>query len=166
MRRAGLLPAIAVAVSVLLPATGRAHEAAPRPAPDFTLPSLQGSVSLDSLRGHPVLVDFWASWCGPCRKSFPWMNDLVKRYGPKGLEVVAIDLDKDRGLANAFLRELPPSFTIAFDPKGRTAEAYRVAAMPSTFLVGPSGNLIATHAGFDEKHAAELESRIQEALAK
>jgi len=166
MRRSGLLPAIVIAASVLLPATGRAHPAPPRPAPDFTLPTLRGDVSLDSLRGHPVLVDFWASWCGPCRKSFPWMNDLVKRYGPKGLEVVAVNLDKDRDLADAFLRELPPSFTIAFDPHGRTAEAYRVSAMPSTYLVGPAGEVIDMHAGFDEKHAAELESRIQEVLAK
>jgi thiol-disulfide isomerase/thioredoxin len=135
-------------------------------APAFTLPGLQGEVTLGSLRGKAVLVDFWASWCGPCRQSFPWMNDLQKRYGDKGLAIVAVNLDKDRELASQFLAEVPAAFTVAFDPSGKTAESYKVKAMPTTFLVSPDGKLLLTHTGFDAKHASEFEAQIAEALPK
>ena len=135
-------------------------------APAFTLPGLQGEVTLGSLRGKAVLVDFWASWCGPCRQSFPWMNGLQKRYGDKGLAIVAVNLDKDRELASHFLAEVPAAFTVAFDPSGKTAESYKVKAMPTTFLVSPDGKLLLTHTGFDAKHASEFEAQIAEALPK
>jgi thiol-disulfide isomerase/thioredoxin len=135
-------------------------------APVFTLPGLQGEVTLGSLRGKAVLVDFWASWCGPCRQSFPWMNGLQKRYGDKGLAIVAVNLDKDRELASHFLAEVPAAFTVAFDPSGKTAESYRVKALPTTFLVSPDGKLLLTHTGFDAKHASEFEAQIAEALPK
>jgi thiol-disulfide isomerase/thioredoxin len=135
-------------------------------APAFTLPGLQGEVTLGSLRGKAVLVDFWASWCGPCRQSFPWMNGLQKRYGDKGLAIVAVNLDKDRELASHFLAEVPAAFTVAFDPEGKTAESYKVKALPTTFLVSPDGKLLLTHTGFDAKHASEFEAQIAEALPK
>jgi cytochrome c biogenesis protein CcmG/thiol:disulfide interchange protein DsbE len=135
-------------------------------APAFTLAGLQGEVTLGSLRGKAVLVDFWASWCGPCRQSFPWMNGLQKRYGDKGLAIVAVNLDKDRELASQFLAEVPAAFTVAFDPSGKTAESYRVKALPTTFLVSPDGKLLLTHTGFDAKHASEFEAQIAEALPK
>ena len=147
------------------PALAKTTKSAPV-APAFTLPGLQGEVTLGSLRGKAVLVDFWASWCGPCRQSFPWMNGLQKRYGDKGLAIVAVNLDKDRELASQFLAEVPAAFTVAFDPSGKTAESYRVKAMPTTFLVSPDGKLLLTHTGFDAKHASEFEAQIAEALPK
>jgi thiol-disulfide isomerase/thioredoxin len=138
----------------------------PVAAPAFTLPGLKGDVSLESLRGKTVLVDFWASWCGPCRQSFPWMNELQRRYGAKGLAIVAVNLDKDREFANTFLAELPASFTVVFDPAGTTAEHYKVKVLPSTFLISPDGRLLATHTGFDAKKAPEFEARIVEALPR
>ena len=135
-------------------------------APAFTLPGLTGEVALESFRGKAVLVDFWASWCGPCRQSFPWMNDLQKRYGDKGLAIVAVNLDKDREFASNFLAEVPATFTVAFDPAGKTAESYKVKAMPTTFLISPDGRLLLTHTGFDAKHASEFETKIAEALPK
>jgi cytochrome c biogenesis protein CcmG/thiol:disulfide interchange protein DsbE len=149
------------AAPVLAKTTKSAHV-----APAFTLPGLQGEVTLESLRGKAVLVDFWASWCGPCRQSFPWMNGLQKRYGDKGLAIVAVNLDKDRELASQFLAEVPAAFTVAFDPSGKTAESYRVKALPTTFLVSPDGKLLLTHTGFDAKHASEFEAQIAEALPK
>jgi peroxiredoxin len=135
----------------------------PSPAPAFTLPTPQGTVSLDSLRGRVVLIDFWASWCMPCRSSFAWMKSMYQTYGPRGLSIVAIDLDKDRHAADAFLEQAAPPFTVAFDPAGRTATAYRVKAMPTSFLVGPKGTIVHTHSGFDEHKARSLEKLIQEA---
>jgi cytochrome c biogenesis protein CcmG/thiol:disulfide interchange protein DsbE len=157
-------PAILIlAMSVTPPARAKSH--APAQAPTFNLPAREGSVALDSLRGRVVLVDFWASWCEPCKRSFPWMNTLVERYGERGLSVVAINLDKDRDLADHFIAEREPKFTIAFDPKGGTAEAYHVAAMPSSFLVGPDGAILASHLGFDPRKAADFEKRIAAHLA-
>jgi thiol-disulfide isomerase/thioredoxin len=147
-------------------AKGPSSPKPPAVAPSFTLPGLKSEVTLESLRGRTVLVDFWASWCGPCRQSFPWMNDLQRRYGDRGLVIVAVNLDKDRGLAKSFLAEVPATFTVAFDPKGATAASYKVKAMPTTFLVSPEGKLLVTHAGFDAKHAPEFEAQIAEALPR
>ena len=140
-----------------------AAAAAPR-APSFSLPG-RGSdpVALDSLDAKVVLVDFWASWCVPCRASFSWMNAMREKYGAKGLAIVAVNLDKDRADADAFLTQHPASFLVAFDPKGKTAEAYHVSAMPSSYLVTPNGAFVLRHQGFDPKKTAELETAIARA---
>jgi thiol-disulfide isomerase/thioredoxin len=138
----------------------------PKPAPGFSLPGRTGTVSLDSLRGRAVLVDFWASWCDPCRRSFPWLRSLHEQYAGKGLTIVAINLDKDHDAALAFLQKYPAPFLVAFDPAGKTAEAFHVAAMPSSYLVGPTGNILAAHIGFDPKRTDSLEKLIKEACSK
>lgn len=166
------IPLIVAALLAVLPAAAPADPPDPAPAttpaapaaPRFRLPARGGFAALDSLAGDVVVVDFWASWCAPCHKSFPWLGSLAARYGSKGLRVVAINLDKSRAAADAFLMKNPAPFTIAFDPDGKTAEAYHVAAMPSTYLVGADGTLLYTHRGFDPKEADLFEQRIQAAL--
>jgi thiol-disulfide isomerase/thioredoxin len=144
-----------------IPSVGAAAKPrAPKIAPSFQLPARAGTASLDSLRGHVVLVDFWASWCVPCRRSFPWMNGLQERYGSQGLTIVAINVDKDRAAADRFLAEHPASFTVAYDRKGETAEAFGVAAMPTSFLVARDGAIVHTQAGFDPHKTAAVESLI------
>ena len=140
--------------------------AEPPRAPSFDLPARTGSVTLDSLQGKVVLVDFWASWCGPCRQSFPWLGAMAARYGAKGLVVVAIDLDKDRELGEKFLQSLKPPFTVAFDPAGKTAEAFHVEVMPSSYLVSRRGQLVYSHPGFYPQDVDGFEQRIQEEIAK
>jgi thiol-disulfide isomerase/thioredoxin len=138
---------------------------APVAAPAFTLPATSGTVALDSLRGRVVYLDFWASWCEPCRKSFPWMNTLRERYAGRGLTVVAINLDKSRDLADSFLENYPATFRVAFDPAGKVAEAYRVMAMPTSFVIGRDGKVRFTHIGFQTGKTAQVEAKIEEALA-
>ena len=145
------------------PACATAPAVANRTAPKFVLPGLHGEVSSDSLRGRIVLVDFWASWCAPCRRSFPWLASMQKQWGDKGLVIVAINLDKDRAAAERFLARYPATFPVAFDPAGKTAETFRVAAMPTSFVLGPDGEIRATHAGFDPAKTKELEAMIAEA---
>ena len=94
---------------------------------------------LKDLHGKVVLVDFWASWCAPCLSSFPWMDDLQKRHGQQGLVVVAVNLDQDRALADAFLRKTAPQFRIEFDQQGTLAKQFGVQAMPTSFLIDRSG---------------------------
>ena len=174
--RGGLATLTAVTLMLCLAsaATARDKAAAPVAAPAFVLPGRSGEVSLVALRGQVVYVDFWASWCGPCRASFPWMAQLAARQRARGLAVVAINLDKDRALAEGFLSQylapqaLGPSaaFQVAFDPAGRTAEAYHVQAMPTSFLIGKDGTILLRHAGFDARRTADLEQHIEEALAR
>jgi cytochrome c biogenesis protein CcmG/thiol:disulfide interchange protein DsbE len=155
----------ALLLTVALPAYGKSasHASKNPPAPDFSLPAVSGSASLDSLRGRVVVVDFWASWCGPCHESFPWLAGLQKRYRDRGLTVVAINLDKERDKAEEFLARFQVPFTVAFDPAGKTAEAYGVSAMPFSFVIDRSGDIVFAHAGFDARKTEPLEDAVKEA---
>jgi cytochrome c biogenesis protein CcmG, thiol:disulfide interchange protein DsbE len=113
-----------------------------------------------------VYVDFWASWCGPCKQSFPWMNDMQAKYGSKGLQIVGINLDTKASDADQFLAEVPTNFLVAYDPKGDSAKRYQVKGMPSSFLLGPDGKIIKVHTGFRPEQRKELEDAIVAALAK
>ena len=135
-----------------------------RPAPDFTLPARSGTVSLHDLRGKVVYVDFWASWCAPCRQSFPWMRSMDEKYKKDGLVIVAVNLDKDVNAAEGFIQQFTPPFTIAFDPAGKTADAYNVQVMPSSFIVDRTGAVVYAHEGFEESKSQAIEEKIKEAL--
>ncbi|WP_338763139.1 TlpA disulfide reductase family protein [Massilia sp. METH4] len=136
------------------------------PAPQFELAGKDGPVQLGRYRGKVVYVDFWASWCGPCRQSFPWMNEMQARYGARGLQVVGVNLDAKADDARRFLAENPAQFPIAFDPAGATPRAYGIKGMPSSVLVGPDGKVLFEHAGFKAADRAELEKRIVAALGE
>jgi thiol-disulfide isomerase/thioredoxin len=167
LRAVRLISPLLLLLVLVVPAgskTTRATVAAP--APTFKLPTQNGTVSLEELRGKVVLVDFWASWCGPCRQSFPWMSEVAEHNAANGFVVVAINLDKSREPADAFLHQFTPSFIVAFDPAGKTAEAYDVATMPSSYLVGRDGRVVYRHAGFDARDTETLEKKIKETIAQ
>ena len=134
------------------------------PAPELNLPGRKEAVNLANLKGKVVYVDFWASWCGPCKHSFPFMNDLQAKYGAEGFEVLAVNLDAKREDADRFLAEVPAQFTLAFDAKGDSAKRYEVKSMPSSYLIGRDGTVVASHKGFKEVDRKDLESRIAQAL--
>lgn len=137
-----------------------------QPAPTFVLPTAKGeTVALDKLRGKVVYVDFWASWCGPCRRSFPWMNDMQQKYGGKGFVVVGVNVDKKRADADRFLAQNPANFTIAFDEAGATPAAYAVKGMPSSYLVDPSGKVTFVERGFLDESKPVLEQKIAALVA-
>ena len=130
-------------------------------APNFKLDGQQNSIELSKYRGQIVYVDFWASWCLPCRKSFTWMNKMQNLYGKEGFKVIAINLDESRSKANKFLQQVPANFEIAFDPQGNTAEAYRVKAMPSSYLIDKNGKLVHANIGFRGNDEDKLEVKIR-----
>jgi peroxiredoxin len=165
-RRLSAILSMLLLVIVISPAAFAARSKPRATAPDFTLPVEKDDVSLRDLRGKVVLVDFWASWCLPCRESFPWMSSMLEKYGDKGLVIVAINLDKKRESANAFLEKYPAPFTVAFDPSGKTAEAFRVGAMPTSFIVNRTGEIVYEHAGFRPAEAQKVEQEIKEALSR
>lgn len=134
-------------------------------APDFTLPTIDGkTVTLSELRGQVVYVDFWATWCPPCRKSFPWMQKMHDRYAKTGLKIIAISLDGKRELIDDFLKSNPVSFTIAHDPKGESADAYKLIGMPSSYIIDRHGNIQQSHAGFRNDDKDKLEAQIKAVL--
>ncbi|WP_455212267.1 TlpA family protein disulfide reductase [Kaarinaea lacus] len=133
-------------------------------APAFQLPTDTNSISLGKLKGKVVYLDFWASWCTPCRKSFPWMNEMQSKYKDKGLVVVAVNLDKSKEKANDFLKDFNYNFVIAYDTEGKTAENYKVMGMPSSYFIDRKGQLQLTHIGFRESDTDKLEVKIRELL--
>jgi len=145
---------------------GRAAEVG-KPVPDILLQAANGSTQkLSDLRGKVVYLDFWASWCIPCRESFPQMNTLQQRYGDRDLVIVAMNLDAKGTDANAFLARYPAQFRIAFDAEGGSAKLFGVKAMPTSFLIGRDGALLYEHRGYRESQAVETELEIQKALQK
>lgn len=135
------------------------------PAPAFTLPTATGAnVSLGDHKGKIVYVDFWASWCGPCRQSFPWMNEMLSKYQAQGFEIIAVNLDAARADADDFLAANPASFTVALDPQATMPPQYGVKGMPTSYLIDGNGEIILQHTGFNDSHKADLEAAIQKAL--
>jgi thiol-disulfide isomerase/thioredoxin len=118
-------------------------------------------LDLSLYKGKIVYLDFWASWCWPCRKSFPWMNEMQKKIGKENLVVIAINLDQERHLADEFIREFSPEFTILYDPQGALATEYKVAAMPSAFLMDRKGNLRFKHLGYHHNKISKYEEELQ-----
>jgi thiol-disulfide isomerase/thioredoxin len=133
-------------------------------AEDFNLPTMQKNIILSSYKGKVVYLDFWASWCPPCRKSFPWMNSMQEKYKSQGLEIIAVNLDANKKDALKFLSTNSAIFTVAFDSEGKTPRKYGVKGMPTSYLIDRDGKIVLQHMGFDDEDRASLEQKIQELL--
>jgi thiol-disulfide isomerase/thioredoxin len=135
-------------------------------APAFDLATADGkTIALASLRGSVVYVDFWASWCVPCKRSFPWMNALYGRHRGEGFAIVGINVDKQRPDADRFLRDVPATFPVVYDAAGTTPGAFDVKGMPSSYLIDRNGIIVAIEEGFHDDRAPALEARIRALLA-
>jgi cytochrome c biogenesis protein CcmG/thiol:disulfide interchange protein DsbE len=122
-------------------------------------------LDLAALKGKVVYVDFWASWCEPCRQSFPWMSDMQREFAKEGLVVIAVNVDHERADAEQFLRKYVPEFKISYDPDGVVAERFHVKGMPTSFLIDRAGKIQSQHAGFRPKDRVPLEQQIRSLLA-
>ncbi|MBI1180789.1 MAG: redoxin domain-containing protein [Alphaproteobacteria bacterium] len=142
--------------------------ASDQPAPDCALQTLgvgEGQ-TLTHYRGKVVYLDFWASWCGPCRMSFPFMNGLARDYAARGLVVLAVNLDAHRKDAEAFLVRHPAAFGVALGDNQACARSFRVGAMPTSFVIDRTGAVRAVHAGFRPGGSAAVRSEIERLLAE
>lgn len=126
----------------------------------------QSALNLDEYRGKVVYLDFWASWCVPCRKSFPWMNAMQAKYADRGLVVIGVNVDAEAADAQAFLAETPATFRIVYDPEGKLAEHYGLMGMPSSFVIDRDGKVVANHVGFRESSPAEYEQQLRDLLSR
>jgi cytochrome c biogenesis protein CcmG, thiol:disulfide interchange protein DsbE len=123
-----------------------------RPAPAVQLRRADGTtVQPSDYLGKVVLIDFWASWCVPCKTSFPALDALYRRERDRGLEVLAINLDEERKAADAFLASRPHVMPVLFDPKGESALAFMVRGMPSSVMIDRAGKIRFTHMGYSAK---------------
>lgn len=135
-------------------------------APDFNSTTFSGqTINLASQQGKVVYLDFWASWCAPCRKTLPWMSELQQKYAGQGLAVLAVNEDSKPLLAEAMIKEQQAGFTTVADTGGRIASAYALPAMPSSFLIDRQGRVHAVFRGFREGDELEIESQINKLLA-
>ena len=136
------------------------------PAPEVAMATRDGKpVALSTYKGKIVVLDFWASWCGPCRKSFPFLEGMQARYAPQGLAIIGLSLEDDDEAVETFLEEVPASFTIARDPSGRAGEAFGVVAMPTTFLLDRDGRVAARFEGGDVSVHDKIEAAVKTLLA-
>jgi peroxiredoxin len=119
-------------------------------APEFSLPSLKGStVTLSSMKGKVVLIDFWAQWCEPCKKELPELDKLSKQYAGKGVVIVAVNIDKQRENAERMVKQLGVSLPVLLDPAGSVAGTYDLPKMPTSFVVDKKGIVRFVNEGFD-----------------
>jgi len=128
--------------------------------------NLSKSLDLKQYQGKVQYIDFWASWCGPCAKSFPYMNYLHNKLKGQGLQVVTINLDEDVNDAMDFLKKMPADFTFAYAPEQKCAQLFDVQAMPSTFLIDKKGIVRYVHLGFKESEIKELELMVNTLLTE
>ena len=135
------------------------------PAPDFNLAARDGgTVSLSGLKGQVVMVNFWATWCGPCRQEMPHLEALYQRYSDLGFTLLGVNVEEDSSGADDFLAETPVSFPILFDPTSKVSELYDVVAMPSTVLVDREGNMRFIHHGYKPGYENDYQSQIRALL--
>ncbi len=118
-------------------------------APDFTLKSNTGSnLRLSELRGQVVLINFWASWCGPCRQEIPLLDDIHQKYSKLGFTVLGVNVDQDSAKADKILNDIPVNFPVLYDNEGEVSRLFNVEAMPTTIIVDRNGNMRFRHRGF------------------
>ncbi len=120
--------------------------------------------NLEQYHGKVIYLDFWASWCIPCRKSFPWMNSMVERYPAQEFKIVTINLDRDPEAMHDFLARVPARFEIYHDPAGTLAEKFQLQGMPTSYLIDKSGQVVSRHIGFQTRLIDEYEEEIKALL--
>ena len=149
--------AVVSAVVSAAPASG--------PAPDFQLMSRDGNrVSLAELKGEVVMINFWATWCGPCRQEMPHLEALYQRYSSLGFTLLGVNVEEDPSGAEAWLEETPVSFPILFDSSNQVTSLYDIVAMPSTVLVDRQGNIRYLHHGYKPGYENDYQTQIRELI--
>ena len=132
------------------------------PAPDFTLKSANGdNLKLSEFRGQVVMINFWASWCAPCRQEMPLLDEMYRRYQGLGFALLGVNVEEDSDAAKALLREIPVSFPILFDTKNTVSRTYNLVAMPSSVFVDRNGTVRYVHHGYKSGDEREYEQQLR-----
>jgi thiol-disulfide isomerase/thioredoxin len=147
---AALLAAVlALTLPVWAAADSAADSVAPAPAPGFTLESTGGQpVSLAQFKGDVVMINFWASWCGPCRQEMPLLQSIYQKYKDMGFTLIGVNVEPDAKTANAWLKATPVSYPVLYDPQSKVSQLYQVQAMPTTVIIDRAGTVRYIHRGY------------------
>jgi peroxiredoxin len=134
-------------------------------APGFTLPSRSGdTVALDKLKGQVVMLNFWASWCGPCRHEMPLLDQMYKRYSALGFTLLGVNVEADTKDAEKWLAQTPVTFPVVFDKENKVSKLYDVNAMPSSVFIDRKGNVRYLHRGYKDGDESEYLNQIRALL--
>lgn len=135
------------------------------PAPDFTLPAPGGKhVKLSDFKGQVVMLNFWASWCGPCREEMPLIEGLYNKYNGLGFTVLGVNVDTNSNDGMAMMKQLKVTFPVGFDAKNKVSELYKIDAMPSTVMIDAHGNMRFLHRGYKPGTEVEYDQEIRELI--
>lgn len=155
---------IAIGILGLFPLSASATSIS-GPAPDFTLHSRSGqNLRLSDYRGQVVLLNFWASWCGPCRQEMPLLEELYKRYHNLGFTILGVNVDTDSSKANHYLRDIRVSFPILYDTQNTVVKNYNVNAMPTTVIIDKNGKMRFMHQGYKPGYENEYRKEVIQLL--
>ena len=156
--RTAAVAAFAIACTALMGASNG-------PAPAFSLPARSGgTVSLESLKGQVVMINFWASWCGPCRQEMPLLDQMHKKYESLGFKLLGVNVESDTKDAELWLTKTPVSFPILYDRENKVSQLYSVNAMPSTVFIDRKGNVRYLHRGYKAGDESEYLNQIRTLL--
>jgi len=134
-------------------------------APDFTLKSQSGkNIRLSEYRGQVVLLNFWASWCGPCRQEMPLLEAMYKKYGKLGFTILGVNVEQDTSKAKSYLRDIKVSFPILFDTTNTASRLYNVTAMPTSIIIDRSGNMRFLHTGYKPGYEKDYTRQIKQLI--
>ncbi|MCB0328302.1 MAG: redoxin domain-containing protein [Bdellovibrionales bacterium] len=135
--------------------------------PSFTVKSVDGApLQLNDYSGKVIYLDIWASWCSACRQSLPWMEELQSKYGDKGFQVIAVNVDEEREAADNLLREKVKNLLVGFDPDGIVPQLYKASSMPSSYLIDRSGAIVSIHDRINQSEMRRIEEEISKHLSK
>ena len=158
--------ALLLVATMLLAGSARGELKPGSPASDFDLPTLDGKrLTLGSLGGQVVLLDFWASWCAPCKQELPELEKLQRLYAGKGVVIVAISIDEERANAAAMAKRLGLTLAVALDPEGKVAARYEPSTMPTSFVVDRRGVVRFVHAGYRPGDLSKIKAELDQLLA-
>lgn len=137
------------------------------PAPDFTLKNDAGeNIRLAEQRGKVVMLNFWASWCGPCRKEMPLLDEMYQRYNKVGFELYGINVEQDTAAAKKLLKDLGVTLPVLYDPESKVSKLYKVDAMPTTVMIDKNGEIRYVNRGYkagdEEKYRDQIQTLIRE----
>jgi peroxiredoxin len=161
-RAALALLAVALAAGAV---GGAAGADASGPAPAFTLATLNGeSATLSQYKGQVVMLNFWATWCGPCQQEMPLLDQMYKKYKPAGFTLIGVNVDKDAPPVKQLLERKPVGFPVLLDPASQVSKSYHVDEMPSTVLIDRKGNIRYLHRGYKPGDENEYQDRIRQLI--
>jgi peroxiredoxin len=162
---ANLLKRCAIASLVLASTVFAAGGDASGPAPEFTLNALTGEpAALSQFKGQVVMLNFWATWCGPCQQEMPLLDQMYKKYKPAGFTLIGVNVDKEAPAVKQLLARKPVSFPVLLDPANQVSKTYRVDEMPSTVIIDRKGAIRFVHRGYKPGDENDYQDRIRQLI--